>query len=585
MRQCQAIENKQEHQVISFSQGRKCEDVNCGESCGCHYGNTTYRVGSKVNIGCQECLCDSKGVLRCVCQRTYRRKEIRELTNVELQRFQYNVRRLAMETGCPSRWFDIAKMYADHKPQAVGNNAFLPWHRYFLRYVERELQKFDCDLTIPYYDWTIDAGLPEKSIIWSNKYFGGNGEGVTGCVLSHPFKGHDPSHWLPCLRRQFNKDINLPDAVNLQLALNDPSYKNFRLQMEIASQLFQSWVGGHMSSDLSPFDPVFLSHIAFIDKIWDTWQKKHKNGLLLYPDVDRYVPMSPFHATPHDVMESESQMCVKYIPLTEGLLCNVRIPVFGYSHNGYDRHGYDREGYDKDGYDVKGYDKSGQFDDRGIYNTEGYDRFGYNRHGFDRSGFDRFGFYIDMYNLDGFDATGSDKWGFNRYGFDSNGVTPFGFNKNGTWIYSDYKNIFDSYGYNSYGFNRFGFDRDGFDIFSFNSKGFDFKGCNNYYLGPMYVIIKRWAEIELEKANNLTIRVIVRICPTVSTYPSWRYTTNWLYRREQILLIEKLQEEQLRKHQVDPNYMPRVSSVTDERIWLPIEPDKRYLFKKCFLIK
>jgi hypothetical protein len=79
---------------------------------------------------------------------------------------------------------------------------------------------------------------------------------------------------------------------NLQLALNDPSYKNFRLQMEIASQLFQSWVGGHMSSDLSPFDPVFLSHIAFIDKIWDTWQKKHKNGLLLYPDVDRYVPIN-----------------------------------------------------------------------------------------------------------------------------------------------------------------------------------------------------------------------------------------------------------------------------------------------------
>jgi hypothetical protein len=66
-----------------------------------------------------------------------------------------------------------------------------------------------------------------------------------------------------------------------------------------------------MSSDLSPFDPVFLSHIAFIDKIWDTWQKKHKNGLLLYPDVDRYVPMSPFHVTPDDVMESESQINVK----------------------------------------------------------------------------------------------------------------------------------------------------------------------------------------------------------------------------------------------------------------------------------
>lgn len=575
--QCQSIELKKSHLVVTFSQGRKCEDVDCGESCGCSYGNSTYKIGSKVNLGCQECVCDSKGVLRCSCQTLSKRKEIRELSDFDLRKYQNNIRRLAMETGCPSRWFNIARMYADHKPQAVGSDAFLPWHRYFLRYVEREIQRYDCDITIPYYDWTIDAGSPDKSIVWSNKYFGGNGDDTTGCIPSHPFKGHNSAYWIPCLRRQFSKNINLPDAVNLQLALNDPSYTNFRLHMEVASQLFHSWVGGHMGSDLAPFDPVFLSHIAFIDKIWDSWQKKHADGYLSYPSQLRYSPMSPFHASPDDVLESEEQMCVQYVPLTEGLLCNVRIPVYGYDQYGYDRHGYDREGYDKDGYDIRGYDRSGNMDTRGIFSVDGYDREGYNRQGFDRNGFDRFGFYIDMYNLDGFDASGLDKWGFDRYGFDMNGMTPFGFNRNGTWTIDGYKRLFDSAGFNRYGYNVYGFNREGYDMFGFNSKGFDFKGCNNYYIGPMYVIIKRWAEVELDKKDDATIRVIVRICPAVTTYPSWRYTTNWLRRGDQVVLIEKLQEEQARRHQVDLNYMPRESSVTDERLWLPIEPDKRYM--------
>jgi len=55
--------------------------------------------------------------------------------------------------------------------------------RYFLTTVEREMKKHvGCDVTIPYYDWTIDVGSLERSVVWGAAYFGGNGESGTNCV-------------------------------------------------------------------------------------------------------------------------------------------------------------------------------------------------------------------------------------------------------------------------------------------------------------------------------------------------------------------------------------------------------------------
>nr|KAG5691654.1 hypothetical protein BaRGS_022929 [Batillaria attramentaria] len=55
--------------------------------------------------------------------------------------------------------------------------------------------------------------------------------------------------------------------------------------------LFQSFVGGHMESDYSPYDPIFYSVMAYIDKLWDDWQKKYEDGLLRYPPERRFLPM------------------------------------------------------------------------------------------------------------------------------------------------------------------------------------------------------------------------------------------------------------------------------------------------------
>ena len=41
------------------------------------------------------------------------------------------------------------------------NDFFLPWHRGYLYYFELALQQFDADVTLPWWDWMSDGGVPD----------------------------------------------------------------------------------------------------------------------------------------------------------------------------------------------------------------------------------------------------------------------------------------------------------------------------------------------------------------------------------------------------------------------------------------
>lgn len=518
--QCQRLEDDHT-KVVRFTRGRRCEQVNCKENCGCNYNNNTYEFGETFRAGCQFCTCTYTGAVQCSCSEIYRRKEIRDFTREELSTYQNAIKKLN-QMEYPSTWLKFAQLYADHKAQAVGNLASLAWHRQFLRNIERALQEIDCSITIPYYDWTLNAGDQHKATIWAANVFGGDGTGVSGCVDFHRFKDYYPPYWVPCLRRRFNADLPLPDVIDVHLALNEPSYDKFRLHIELYLTMFKSWVGGHMESDLSPYDPLFISVAAFADRIWWEWQNKHENGLLNYPQELRYIPMMPFRTSPDDVMNSKKQMCVTYFPLSQAAVCNITLPNLNYNSLGYDRHGFDREGYDIDGYNVYGVNRSGDQDTRGLHNINGYDRQGFQRNGYDSMGLDRFGYSVGNYNSDGYDSTGYDRHGYDRYGFDRSGKTPFDFHRNGTLLVNVLPNGFDRYGYNRYGLDRYGFNRQGYDVFGFDTLGYDRHRCNRFFLGPMLVIIKSWAEIEVERADDKTIRILTRICPALTSMPEWR---------------------------------------------------------------
>ena len=40
---------------------------------------------------------------------------------------------------------------------------FLPWHRWFVLQYENILQRIDCQITVPYWDWSLVADTPWRT--------------------------------------------------------------------------------------------------------------------------------------------------------------------------------------------------------------------------------------------------------------------------------------------------------------------------------------------------------------------------------------------------------------------------------------
>ncbi|MGD9674747.1 MAG: tyrosinase family protein [Candidatus Nitrosocosmicus sp.] len=190
---------------------------------------------------------------------------------------------------------------------------FLPWHREYLRRFEKDLNFFSqrTDLFIPYWDWTEDFENPQESPLWKDEFMGGNGvKEKEYLVTSGRF-----SHW--GLSRQFGpkkifglRKLTLPEKKEIEGLMNVITYDtpewntsslgSFRNLLEGSRTISRRaepethnrvhlWVGGDMSSEGSPSDPIFYLHHSNIDRIWASWQNKHfKNRL-----SDSYLPREP----------------------------------------------------------------------------------------------------------------------------------------------------------------------------------------------------------------------------------------------------------------------------------------------------
>ena len=118
-------------------------------------------------------------------------------------------------------WKGFALLRAEFSPLAGAQAFFLPWHRYFLQLVERELQSVSsCRLALPYFEWTVDCGSMKSSAAWQAGLFGGDGVPDSGCIPHHPFQGLTSRfHWSPCLRRIFNSSVCQTAFIHLMAHL------------------------------------------------------------------------------------------------------------------------------------------------------------------------------------------------------------------------------------------------------------------------------------------------------------------------------------------------------------------------------
>jgi tyrosinase len=191
----------------------------------------------------------------------------------------------------------------DYRNGAHRGPSFLPWHREFLLQVEADLQKIDPAITIPYWNWTIDAQMddPFQSPIWSADFMGGDGvQNDSWRVGTGPFaySGNNwpipVNHGGPALIRRFGFTVpTLPASEDVALAMSEAFYDTppfnsspftvgFRNRLEgwvtqrgdsrvkfPGSQLHNRvhlWVGGSMLPMTSPNDPIFFLHHCF--KTW-----------------------------------------------------------------------------------------------------------------------------------------------------------------------------------------------------------------------------------------------------------------------------------------------------------------------------
>ncbi|MFJ5263146.1 tyrosinase family protein [Streptomyces sp. NPDC088387] len=207
--------------------------------------------------------------------------------------------------------------------------SFLPWHRRFLLDFERALQAVDATVALPYWDWSTDRSV--RASLWAPDFLGGTGRARDGRVTDGPFAA-EAGAWpitvrvdgRAYLRRSLGGSVReLPTRAEVESVLSMATYDmapwnsasdGFRNHLEgwrgvNLHNRVHVWVGGQMATGVSPNDPVFWLHHAYVDKLWTEWQRRHPGGRYLpaadTPDVvDLGEPMIPWgDTTPADMLD------------------------------------------------------------------------------------------------------------------------------------------------------------------------------------------------------------------------------------------------------------------------------------------
>ncbi|MEU6486067.1 tyrosinase family protein [Streptomyces sp. NPDC046887] len=213
----------------------------------------------------------------------------------------------------------------------VGHRSpsFLPWHRRFLLQFEQALQAIDPEVALPYWDWSADRTT--RATLWAPDFLGGTGRASDGRVMDGPFAASG-NRWRisvrvdgrDYLRRSLGSGgRQLPTRAEVDSVLAMATYDTapwnsasdgFRNHLEgwrgvNLHNRVHVWVGGQMGTGVSPNDPVFWLHHAFVDKLWADWQARHPGSPYLpaagTPNVvDLNDTMRPWNdTTPADMLD------------------------------------------------------------------------------------------------------------------------------------------------------------------------------------------------------------------------------------------------------------------------------------------
>jgi tyrosinase len=203
------------------------------------------------------------------------RKNVAHLTAAELKAYRDAVR--AMQGQHDNRgwqyfagWHGVPQGWCKHR-----DPLFLPWHRSYLYHLEIALQRHDPSVTIPWWDWMNDSGIPAA--------FDGDPArnplaGGPIAPIGVPAQDGDPTE----TSRDPGAAVGDPGVLPLPMGnrydwLTKPTtFLGFWRRIEMLHNSIHVWTGGTMSDpNWAAFDPIFFSHHAMVDRLWRIWQTRH----------------------------------------------------------------------------------------------------------------------------------------------------------------------------------------------------------------------------------------------------------------------------------------------------------------------
>jgi len=202
------------------------------------------------------------------------RKDHNEMTASEKSNFVSAIYQLV---NSPDLIVDLAIYHNDNfneihfnLPQSPATDVFLPFHRALLWELELEMQKINPNLSIPYWDWTVDD--TNTSSLWDFNFMGqfdsafslGRSVGLSGFPL--PLQS---------------------DIDNVQSATDFYTYTN-NIERGVVHTGGHTFTGGQMNSGYAPIDPVFFLNHCMVDKLWDDWETINQSSTFIRTTIPRY---------------------------------------------------------------------------------------------------------------------------------------------------------------------------------------------------------------------------------------------------------------------------------------------------------
>lgn len=186
-----------------------------------------------------------------------------------------------------NQYEDLARIHTQFVVEAHGGSFFLPWHRMFILLFENLLREINPSVSVPYWNWAMDAEDPAVSRIWDRA--GGsvrNGFGQADCIPFGPFANMQTSHTTPhCVQRGFvsyesGSMMQLDNWFTIQALIGrDIPFARFAAALESTHGSPHVGIGGDMAVlGTAPNDPMFFLHHGFVDYIYDRWQH-NGNGI------------------------------------------------------------------------------------------------------------------------------------------------------------------------------------------------------------------------------------------------------------------------------------------------------------------